>query len=99
MKELKTIGLTNVLKEEYESRLKAKRDARARESYVRKEGIAIGKAEGKAEAILELLKELGAVPEDIVRTIMNERDPVVLSRWLKLASKVNSVREFVNQID
>ena len=103
IKELKTIGLTNILREEYEFRLKAKRDAHARESYVRKEGIAIGKAEGitigkaegKAEAILELLGELGEVPEELEEAIIKEKDSVTLSTWLKLSVKVKSIEEFI----
>ena len=111
IKELKTIGLSNILREEYEFRLKVKRDAHARESYVRKQGIAIGKAEGieigktegkaegKAEAILELLEDLGSVPADIRQLVMEQRDLETLTLWLKLASKAKSIEEFQKNIE
>ena len=94
IKELKEIGLYNIFREEYEYRLKVKRDTRARESYVRKEGIAIG----KAEAVIELLKELGVVPKSIEETIANEKDIEVLNKWLKLAAKVESVEAFAKKM-
>ena len=94
IKELKTIGLSNILREEYEFRLKVKRDAHARESYVRKQGIAIG----KAEDILELLEDLGSVPADIRQLVMEQRDLETLTLWHKLAAKAKSIEEFENQI-
>ena len=98
IRELKEIGLYNIFREEYEYRLKVKRDTRARESYVRKEGIAIGKAEGKAEDILELLMELGDISESLHETIMNEKDIAILSEWHKLAAKVDSIEEFISKM-
>lgn len=98
IKELKTIGLTNILREEYEYRLKVKRDTRARESYVRKEGIAIGKAEGKAEDILELLEELGIAPEEIEQKIRSEMNLELLTKWHKLAAKAGSMEEFIEKM-
>jgi len=98
IKELKEIGLYNIFREEYEYRLKVKRDTRARESYVRKEGIAIGKTEGKAEAILELLEELGDISESLQETIMNEKDITLLTKWHKLAAKSESIEEFISKM-
>ena len=106
IKELKTIGLSNILREEYEFRLKVKRDAHARESYVRKqgiaigkeEGIAIGKAEGKAEEILAFLAELGVVSEELKEHILTQKDLDMLSQWLKLAAKAKSIQEFQKNI-
>lgn len=107
IKELKTIGLSNILREEYEFRLKVKRDAHARDSYVRKEGIAIGKqqgisigrAEGKAEAIVELLQlKWGPVPEEICQRVSAQRDLAVLSEWNKLAVQAGSLEEFQKKI-
>ena len=95
IKELKTIGLSNILREEYEFRLKVKRDAHARESYVRKQGIAIG----KAEDILELLEDLGSVPADIRQLVMEQKDLETLTLWLKLASKAKSIEEFQKNIE
>lgn len=95
IKELKTIGLSNILREEYEFRLKVKRDAHARDSYVRKEGIAIG----RTEDILELLQlKWGPVPEEIVQRVSAQRDLAVLREWHKLAVQAGSLEEFQKNI-
>lgn len=68
-----------------------------REQGVR-EGISLGKSQGviqgKAEAVLELLAELGSVPNELRKEITEQRDIDILSAWLKLASKVDSLEEF-----
>ncbi len=51
-------------------------------------------AEGRADSILELLKDLGNVSEELIRCIMRERDIDVLRSWLKLAARAGSVQEF-----
>lgn len=61
----------------------------------RAEGRAEGRVEGRMQAVLELLGELGVVPEEIEKKINEERDVDVLSRWLKLAARAESVDEFV----
>ncbi len=53
-----------------------------------------GRAEGRADSILELLKDLGTVSEELIRCIMRERDIDVLRSWLKLAARAGSVQEF-----
>lgn len=57
---------------------------------IRKEG----KIEGKICSVVELLEELGKVPQQLVQRIQEETDLSVLSRWLKCAAKVNSIKEF-----
>lgn len=57
-----------------------------------------GKAEGKAEAVLELLEELGTVSTDLQDKIMEETNLTVLKTWLKLAAKVDSVEQFVQNM-
>ena len=61
----------------------------------RAEGMAEGKVQGKAEAILNLLEDLGAVPSNVEQTICAEKDMDILKKWLKLAAKVDSVEEFI----
>ena len=61
----------------------------------RAEGRVEGRVEGRMQAVLELLGELGVVPEEIEKKINEERDVDVLSRWLKLAARAESVDEFV----
>lgn len=51
----------------------------------------------KAEDVLELLAELGAVSEELRRTVMETRDLEKLKTWLKLAAKTESVEQFQRQ--
>lgn len=57
-----------------------------------------GKAEGKAEAVLELLEELGIVPQNLKSRIMQEQDGATLKRFLKAAARAKSVRQFEEEI-
>lgn len=57
-----------------------------------------GKAEGKAEFVLELLEELGVVPESLRAKIMNETDLDVLKRWFKQASLADSMEQFLKDM-
>lgn len=54
---------------------------------------------GKAESIIELLEELGPVPEELRKKIMKERDAETLKGWLKLAVKAASVEDFCFLLD
>ena len=77
----------------------------------RKEGHAEGKeqglAEGRAEAalatyrenILEVLNELGAVPDDVVKKVNSVTDIDVLKQWFTLAIKSDSMASFLFQIN
>lgn len=53
-----------------------------------------GKQEGKAEAVLELLEDLGTVPQELKKIILEQSDLDVLRRWLKLAAKAETIEEF-----
>lgn len=53
-----------------------------------------GKAEGKAEDILELLGELGDVPEDLAESVWKQKEDQVLRRWLRLAARAAGIEEF-----
>jgi len=94
IKELKTIGLTNVLRYEYEYRLKVKRDARARDAYVRDEGIAIG----KRESIYMILGGKRLVPDDIKEVIDKTKDSITLDRWIEVAVKAGNIEEFISKM-
>lgn len=67
------------------------------EAYDVQETRRISKAEGKAEDVLVLLAELGAVSEELRRTVMETRDLEKLKTWLKLAAKTESVEQFQRQ--
>lgn len=53
-----------------------------------------GKVESRIEDILELLEELGKVPQRIVELIKTEDNLGILSRWLKSAARATSIAEF-----
>lgn len=56
------------------------------------------RAEGKAEAVLELLEELREIPEDVHNRIINEKNLETLSRWLRLAAKAETLEEFLDKM-
>ena len=64
-----------------------------------REAEAQGKAEGKAESILELLEAYGEVPKDLRDEISVERDLEVLSQMLKLAAKAKSIEDFQMKLE
>ena len=67
------------------------------EAYDVQETRRISKAEGKVEDVLVLLAELGAVSEELRRTVMETRELEKLKTWLKLAAKTESVEQFQRQ--
>ena len=44
--------------------------------------------------ILELLSELGEVPDALRNIIESKKDIETLSKWLKLAAKSTTIKEF-----
>lgn len=64
----------------------------------RAKGIVEGRAEGELirsrQAILELLEDLGDLPEDIYSRINVEKDTDALRRWLKAAAKAENFDVF-----
>lgn len=60
----------------------------------RTEGIAKGIAKGKADSVLELLEELGNIPEDLRGKIQQENDLEKLKVWHKMSAKAESIDEF-----
>ena len=57
-------------------------------------GIAEGKNLGERQAVLDLLEDLGEVPEDIRTRIHTEEDQKNLRQWLKAAAKAASFEAF-----
>lgn len=51
-----------------------------------------------SDIILEFLEELGPVPEKVLSMIETERDNGILKRWLKIAGKVDSIEQFVENM-
>lgn len=99
---MKRMSLGKTLRYQYEAHLKAVRDRRGEDEYVRNqgraEGITVGKAEGraagKAEDILQLLGDLGEIPEELRKRIQKETDLQVLAKWLKAAARAESISDF-----
>lgn len=55
------------------------------------------KAEGKAEAVLIVLEELGALPEELQEKVKATRSAKKLNAWLKLAARAESLEAFCEQ--
>ena len=53
-----------------------------------------GRNEGRTEVILELLSDLGEVPEELREKILGEKDLNVLKFYLKKASIAKTIEEF-----
>ena len=53
------------------------------------------KAEGQAEAVIELLEDIDTVPDEIREKILNESDLEVLRKWHKAAAKTDTMEEFL----
>lgn len=64
-------------------------------NFVRAEGYEEGIARGKADSVIELLEELGEIPEKLREQIMNQKEERLLSKWIKLAGRASSIEEFV----
>ena len=60
----------------------------------REEGKAEGKIEGKIEDILELLDDIGCVPDDMRTRLEAIDDLDELKRLHKIAAKAGSIAEF-----
>lgn len=60
----------------------------------RQEGI----QQGKQEAVLELLEDVGSIPQTLKDKIREQCDMEVLKRWHKLAAKVETIDEFLDNI-
>ncbi len=50
------------------------------------------------ELLLDILQELGDVSEELKDLIVSERDMTILSKWVKQASKSDTVEQFEKNI-
>lgn len=53
-----------------------------------------GRTEGKAEAVMELLEDIGGIPDSLRNLIMEQTDGKVLRQWLMAAARAKSVEKF-----
>ena len=58
------------------------------------DGRAEGKVEDRAEAVIELLEDLGALSDSLKTCIMEQTDLELLKKWLKAAARAKSIEEF-----
>ncbi len=73
-------------------------DEELHERTLIEEGIERGRVEGKAESILELLEELGRIPEDLRQRILSEKNLEILKKWHKTAAKAESLEAFLQSM-
>ena len=57
-----------------------------------------GRLEDRAEAVLELLEDLGEVSEELRAKIMGETELVRLKCWHKLAAKAENIEQFLQNM-
>ena len=57
-----------------------------------------GRAEGQALAVLSLLKNKGEVSKELQDNVMNEKDMVILEKWIMLAAEIKTVEEFMKEM-
>ena len=57
-----------------------------------------GRAEGKAEAVIELLEDIGELSESLRNHIMEQTDLELLRRWHKAAAKAKSIEDFEQSV-
>ena len=69
-----------------------------RERIIRDEGKQIGIITGKIEDVLELLEDKGEIPEEIKTKIVAEPNYEVLTKWLQLAAKSETIEEFCKEM-
>lgn len=62
------------------------------------EGRMEGRMEVRREDILNLLANLGDVPDYLTEQIRGQKDEDVLMNWLLLAAKAETIEDFANKI-
>lgn len=61
-------------------------------------GIEQGIEQGTRQAIIDLLEDLGSVPEDICNRIFVETNVEILRKWLKYAARTENFECFRERI-
>lgn len=65
---------------------------------IRDRALALGRARGRAECILEILSDYGPIPVGVQEKILTQTDSRLLERWFLLSRQVLSVDAFVNRM-
>ncbi|MCH5342832.1 MAG: Rpn family recombination-promoting nuclease/putative transposase [Acetatifactor sp.] len=110
MAAIRDFSLTRRIREEIELQEKFERDRIAMDEYAMEEGIKKGMEKGmqkgmekgrqlaKTEDILQLLEEIGPVPEELHQQIQAQEDPETLNKWLKFSARAETLDEFIRNI-
>ena len=62
------------------------------------DGWAKGKADDRAEAVIELLEDLGELSDSLKKHIIEQTNLELLKKWHKAAAKAKSIEEFEQAI-
>lgn len=73
-------------------------DEEAVRKALKEEAYEDGGMNGRTEAVLGLPEELGPVPEELNRKIMDPEDEKTLKKWLKLAAKAERMEAFCEEM-
>lgn len=73
-------------------------DEEAVRKALKEEAYEEGEMNGRKEDILDLLEELGSIPEYIRKEILKQEDEKTLKKWLKFAAKAESIEAFCGKI-
>ncbi|MGL5438105.1 MAG: 3-isopropylmalate dehydrogenase [Lachnospiraceae bacterium] len=58
-----------------------------------------GLTQGLAESILQLLTDIGSVPDELANIVLSQSNQEMLRQWLLIAARVSSVAEFKKKIN
>ena len=76
-----------------------RRDARLEgEACGEARGEARGEVRGRTKDILMLLEDVGKVPSKLEEQIRSQKDSDILTRWIKLAARAESIEDFEQKI-
>ena len=64
----------------------------------RRAGRLEGRLEGRRESILEVLEEIGTVSNELRERIVQEASMDQLKIWAKLAARVDSIEQFMEEM-
>ena len=62
------------------------------------EGWTQGKVKDRAEAVIELLEDLGELSDSLKTSIIEQTDLELLRKWLKAAARAKSIEDFEQTI-
>lgn len=61
-------------------------------------GFIKGYEKAKIESVLDLLEDLGTVPDSLRKDILAQTDLGTLTYWIKLAAQVENIESFIKEI-